>query len=366
MRDFFYRHDVEFGAVDPRRMPYYLLLVGGPDEVPFSFQYDLDVRYAVGRLDFDSPQEYAAYAESVVAAEKAGTGSSPRAERRMTFFCPDNSDDASLRIREELVGGLVSRFSAVRQPDWNVQSVLDDDATQESLCDLLEGDGMPDVLFTACHGLTFPSGHPLQREKQGALHCKSRAGAAPLESSVSATEISDQARVHGLIAFNFACYSAGNPGLELEDLEPKESVRRANRPFTARLPQRLLGHPNGGALAVVGHVSRAWTYSFSGFGKAPQLNTFEDVIRRILRGGRVGHALELFNLSYAEKAAELMNLRELDQLAPSNGQREGQLALAYCIAKDARNYVVLGDPAVRLESPVAPGATLTTPPSQEN
>lgn len=366
MRDFLLRHETEMGAADPRRMPYYLLLVGSPAEIPFSFQYDLDVRYAVGRLDLETLQDYSAYAESVVAAEKARVGSSsPAAPRSLAIFCPNNPDDASLRLRKELAGGLLSRLSAAPQADWSLQSLLDDDATREGFCGLLEGGRSPDVLFTACHGLAFPSGHELQRDKQGALLCRTRKGAAPLETSVSASEISCRARVHGLIGFHFACYSAGVPDFEPDELKPSESVGRAKGPFTARLPQRLLAHPNGGALAVIGHVSRAWTYSFCGFGKAPQLNTFEDVIRRILSGQRVGYALELFNLSYAEKAAELMTLRELEDIAPSSGRRDAQLAISYCIAKDARNYVVLGDPAVRLEPPVAPEDPLTVQPTKE-
>jgi hypothetical protein len=353
MRDFLLRHGAELGAADPRRMPYYLLLVGSPEDIPFSFQYDLDLRHAVGRLDFDSLQEYAAYAESVVALEKAWSGTSPKAERRMTLFCPSNPDAVSVRLREELVTGLVERFSAARQAGWSMQSMLDDNTTRDGLCDLLGGEGTPDVLFTACHGLVFPSDHhQLQREKQGALYCRNRPGDTPLGSSVSAEEISDRARVHGLIAFQFACHSAGTPELELDGFASKKIAREAERPFTARLPQRLLGHPNGGALAMIGHVSRAWTYSFSGFGNAPHLNTFEDVLRRLLRGETVGRALELFNLRHAEMAAELLSLQEREELEPGNIELEEELALVYCAAKDARNYVVLGDPAVRLE-PVA-------------
>lgn len=347
VRDFLLRHGVEFGAADPRRLPYYLLLVGSPAEIPFSFQYDLDVRYAVGRLDFEDPREYAAYAESVVAAESAWSDTSPVTERRMTLFCPANSDMASVRLREELVGGLINRLANEPLPGWSMQRVLDKHATREGLCALLEGDRTPDLLFTGCHGLAFPSGHPHQREKQGALHCQSRAGASPLETSLSATEISDRARVHGLIAFQFACFSAGTPELDVFTRDRK--LREADRPFTARLPQRLLGHPKGGALAVIGHVSRAWTYSFTGFGNEPHLNTFEDVLRRLLRGETVGRALELFNFRHAEMAAEMLNLQEREELEPEAGTRDAELAILYCSAKDARNYVVLGDPAVRLQ-----------------
>jgi hypothetical protein len=351
MYDFLFRHEAEFGTVDPFQMPYYLLLVGGPDEIPFTFQYDLDVLYAVGRLDFNSLKEYASYAESVVAVERARATSTPGATNRMTFFCPDNPDNVSVRLRQELVGGLAARFAITPQPAWSIQSVLDQDATSEGLCHLLGGEGTPAFLFSACHGLVFPLGDARQRPKQGALLCRTRGGTTTLADAVSAEEISDRADLRGLIAFQFACFSAGTPGLELEDLEPTKRTLRADQSFTARLPQRLLGHPNGGALAVIGHVSRAWTYSFSGFGKAPQLNTFERVIRRILRGERVGHALEHFNLAFASKAASLMNLRELEAIAPSGGQRDAHLALAYCIAKDARNYVVLGDPAATASAP---------------
>ena len=68
------RHGPAPGTVDPTLVPYYVLVVGSPERIPFEFQYLLDVEYAVGRLHFDDASRYSQYAISVVDYETARTG----------------------------------------------------------------------------------------------------------------------------------------------------------------------------------------------------------------------------------------------------------------------------------------------------
>ena len=63
----------------------------------------------------------------------------------------------------------------------------------------------------------------------------------------------DDANMLGTIAFLFACYGAGTP--QLDDFSKqafKDRMPIAPFSFLANLPKKMLGHPRGGALAVIG------------------------------------------------------------------------------------------------------------------
>lgn len=339
---------------DPDHVPYYLLIVGDPESIPFTFQYQLSINYAVGRVHFESPVEYACYARSVVEAE---TNKVPL-PHQATFFGVQQD-----YVTEHNSDYLVKPFKdlAKDQPEWNMQVLLKDETTKARLDRLLGGDETPALLFAVSRGIDFETDQEERRLlDQGALECQDsdlerwreeaikerRRTGIPSKFYFAAGDVGVNARLLGLLAFFFADHSAGrplSPGLATHT--PLAIIPRA---FVARLPRRLLGHPQGGALAVIGHVEEV-----AGFSPRDEkaiigerLEIFFNTLNQLLEGYPVGAAMEYFNQRFSELLSELSDQLGREVLGETLNPKEKEKLKAAIV--EARNYVIIGDPAARL------------------
>jgi hypothetical protein len=367
--EFLRRHGSGPGPVDPDVIPYYLLLVGGPDGIPFDVQYQLDVQHAVGRLYFDDLEAYARYAENAVAAETLPRTYAPT---RMAVFATRNDGDPATALSAEHLAAPVAAQLGADAVHWRVDVIVGAEATKDRMRALLSTAERPDVLFTATHGVGFPSGHPQQRAAQGGLVCQDwpgpGRGGVGAEHWFGGRDILGRADTDltGMIAFLFACFGAGTPSHDDFDRTSDRPRAIAPEPFVAALPQALLGR-EGGALAVVGHVDRAWGYSFVWPGAGRQSEVYRSTLADLGAGQPVGSALEYVGDRYAELASDLG--LALEEIRLGRRAQDDVLAGLWTARSDARGFALIGDPAVRLtrtgepRSAVgqAPGTALRTP-----
>jgi len=349
-----------FGPADPKYAPYYLLIVGDPEKIPFKFQCQLDIQYAVGRIHFRNPREYAQYAQNVVLAETGGE--KLRLPREAAFFGVEHHEnDATFLSANHLVKPLAKQLKELSEElklGWALHLLLKDDATKANLSSLLNGTQTPALLFTASHGVGFNPDDPRQEDHQGALLCQDWQGVGASQKLEDcyycAKDVESNANLLGLMAFHFACYSGGTPRqnnfLIARDIKAPPQIARKD--FAARLPHRLMLN---GALAVVGHIERAWgvsiAYTSNSLKHDRHLATYRGTMRRLMDGHPVGSALEYFNEKYGEYSAALSNSVEARELELEDAPDDYELVRLWRANNDARNYIILGDPATRL--PVA-------------
>jgi hypothetical protein len=380
------RHGGQPGTPDVDKVPYYLLIVADPQSIPFHFQYELDVQYGVGRIYFETLDEYAQYARSVLLCETPGK---VQREPRSVFFSvangvPDNKyvdpnatdldpdviaklDKATRLSAQSLVPPIVSYVQKRQEKlGWQAPELVEPlQATKANLSSYLGGAKTPALLFTASHGVGWPYGHEYQYPFQGALVTQDWPGptyrSTPTRDMYfGAEDVDSSASLLGMVAIFFACFGGGTPYWDdYAVAQDKQRAALAHRAFLAALPRRLLGHPRGGALAVIAHVERAWGYSFKWQGTAAEPSSFQNMLFQIMKGIPVGFATEHMNLRYAQFATMLSHDFEEAKFNAKYDSRK--LSTDWLASNDARGYALIGDPAVHL--PVAKAGEGSPPPA---
>lgn len=356
-------HDWILDVLGPfqERRPHYILIVGGPDKVPFALQSLLDSAASVGRVDFASGEELRSYVDKLLRLERAPE---PTVSRRCLVFATDHGwPDPTWLSRRYLAQPLGERIR--ERHGMEVEDLVDFDASADRL--LLAAEGSPAFVMTVGHGqFVSAADEALRRRCNGAVVCQPGAGGLRLLTGegVAATE----RFAEGAIFFQFACFGLGTPAVSgfshwFEDVGNFVPARNAEQDFTAALPRALLSHPRG-PVAFVGHLDVACLHGFddaenplevelAGERWHARLAPFVDALDRLLTVQPVGLALETMNKRYDLANGVLANLH--DRLrrgtAVESPELLAKLAHTFILRSDAQNYMVLGDPAARLRLP---------------
>jgi hypothetical protein len=328
--------------------PLHLLVLGGPEGVPFDVQQDLSAGHWVGRLAFDRPEQYEAYARSLVAYE--GGGGRGVRDGTLAVWATRHGFDGPTQLSADRLASRVpqeQRWDSLPHVDARIGAA----AMRSALLELLGRPGAgrrASLVFTASHGAESAAGEADQRALQGALVAQEWRKGAPLEGGrthVAAGDVGDDADVAGMAAFFFGCFTAGTP--THDGIGEVVGARIAAQPFVSALAQRLLSHPRGAAIGVIGHVDRALTSSIRVPRQGFDVSPFDRALRFALASRTsLGRALSSFSVRADERAGAL--LRAIATRAAGGEIDPLKLSTLWCEHRDAQGFVLLGDPAARL------------------
>jgi Peptidase family C25 len=342
--DFLARSGVSRGIQEFEKVPYYLLIVGGPAHVPFAFQSDLDFEYATGRLDFDTPNQYAAYVNSLIQYEVTDES---RALREVLLWGAENGIDQETTVSANFLIQLL--YDQLETPSGYSKRLLRGlSATRENLLSTLNSGEPPAVLVTSGHGLAYREPHSQQRSRQGALVAQGWLPGQPPQPGhlVTAADLDAAANLRGLVHYSFASFSAGTSSTAV--IDPRQGNSASSSSFVAEFPRRLLAL---GAIAFVGHVGQVWGYPFlnaaQASGRSWILRPYRWFLSQLVSGVPVGYALRDLRLNSAMLLASLDD--EVQDLLRGGGNLKVETLLQrWTASQNARSAVLLGDPAAQL------------------
>jgi hypothetical protein len=343
--------------------PFYVLILGGPAQVPFLFQSFLATNAAVGRLDLE-PDQVRAYAEKVVRLEKT---SEPIVKRETIFFATNHSIDSHAPIDPTYYSHYHLAAPMAQQVQdaykFAVKKLFAQDATKANLADALHH-AKPALVFTASHGLGAPD-EPLKRQKllNGAICCQDEPSDDDEAWLFGAWDVpTKDAFLEGALFFQFACFGYGTPAqsdFAHWDARIGRAVN-AKQDFVAALPKKLLAHPHG-PIGFVGHLDIALLHGFEdpnnpGTAQDPwhvRVAPFTNAVRNVLQLNPVGFAMRAMNRRYNELNQNLTTF--FDQLQRRAVQVDAvmqqRLVDTFLSRSDAQNYLIFGDPGARLRLP---------------
>ena len=334
-------------GVGENAVPWYLLIVGSPKEIPWEVQYHLQTNAYVGRLDLNDEG-----LENYVEALLSDWSGSNRSARTPVVWAVDKGyPDITRVMRRTIAEPLWSKLSNDKDVDTAQGFLSDGAATCHDLVLALET-RKPAFVVTSSHGATFPLTKPDEMSAQ-------LGGLVDLANTVLVDQTGSWIP-SGAIWYAHACCSAGGSSESLfsglvdsaSTLGQTLDAIAKTGAQTSPLSKKLLGM-KGPLGAFIGHVEPTFDWTLVN----PVTNQMmtEHIIRslydelHLASRPTIGRAMLPY---FAATAGSLLDYDDaLDQIVAQGNVAKKRARAAKLLALDRLAMVILGDPTVRLPPP---------------
>lgn len=335
----------KFG-VGKGRLPRYLVIVGGPDVVPWSVQYALSTRHSVGRLPL-SGDELGNYVDALI----SGWATSDVDVTAPVLWDVDHgAGDITTLMGLTIATPLAQALTDPRLPGF--ARVSGPAASGAALLAAVKA-ARPALVVTSSHGRTGPL------DDAAAMRATLGLPVDAAHADVALTDL-DDAVPSGAVWYSQACCSAGSDatshytGLLAEGTTAHSVVNAvaALGATVAPAAARLLGRA-GPVRAVLGHVEPTfdWTLRVAETGQALGHEIVTALSSNLHHGQPVGLAFAAYREGIGELHTQWAGVR--DKLNAGDTSVRDTLTRLRLTAIDRQSLVLLGDPTVTL--PALPG-----------
>ncbi len=324
-------------------LPRYLLVYGGPDVIPWEFQYLLNQACAAGRLSLTGVA-----LENYVSALIGGwPNAAARSTSAVVWAVDHGAQDISHLMRETIAERIQGGLAADGEIRARYLDGSAGDATRARLCEAL-ADAHPGLVVTTSHGKTGPLNAPQEMLRDLGL---------PVDgdhTTVDPATVLDAWEPDGAIWYAHACCSAGSDGSSIFSglMDPGSQVERLLAGIAelgahvAPLPEALLGAPKP-LRAFVGHVEPTfdWTISHPDTGQPLTTSLKEAFYDHLFQPEPLGLAMR----EPYRHVGEFYGQRDAAYRAFEKGEDVEAVAMVTQLAaRDRQSMVILGDPTVML------------------
>jgi hypothetical protein len=329
------------------QIPYYLLIVGSPAQIPWEFQYLLNATHGVGRLDL--PEEGLNRYVDALLNDFAEGASDPK--RALVWSVDYGADDITTWMSTGIARPVYENMA--QDPGISAELVSAEKATHAALIDRLAKQ-QPRFVLTTSHGNTGPlDGTPNSlKESLGLLVDQS-------QQVLNIKDLLAEWSPGGAIWYAHACCSAGGDSKSIfEDLVRDGPVKNvlqqvaAQGALTAPLPTALLSAPRP-LRAFVGHVEPTfdWTLKQRQTGQFVTSRLQQALYNELYSGYPIGYALRRW---YAGLGGLFASHDDASRHYAAGEDTEGIILATLLAARDTSSTVILGDPTAAVTNSAVP------------